>query len=402
MAITLAKVKAYCDQLSDEQHDEIVRNASKTIQEVAAELYPEKRHKSALLPTLLDPIIHKNDHVTQHIERSIMDRKAYKVDRKANQLVHQHGFETAKHKQGEMKLIVEGLAEQAHESITVALDSLGDACRDTFVAITGLFVEMHGPITTDRSFLVSIDEILAACGKQKSHGAYKKEQRAKIIKHLKTLSQSRIRFYMPTTKKVKRGRKWVVEDTEIVVEGPIMTHNGRIGEYLKITGEELWEYQEIVLGPWARFIGSRPTMTTKALPQQVLAYDPNNEPYHKRLGHYIHMLFRNNAERSKCMIPHGITIEALFEGACIEPERNRGRFKDEIDRALKHLKTDGVIGNYWYMTEKTKPELLEKVTTRQGRWFDAYLKMYINFSSTQETLDRYKNIAKKEGKNDEE
>jgi hypothetical protein len=340
---------------------------------------------------------HKNDHVTRHIERSLIDKKEYKVDKKSNQLVHQHQFEAPRNRGiGEMKFIIEGLAEQAHETITVALDSLGDGCRDTFVAVTGLFIQEYGTNDMARGFLISVDEILDACGKQRSNGSFTPEARAEVIKHLKTLSQARIRFSMPSTKQVRRGRKWVTEDSEIIVEGPILLHNGKIGEYLKITGKELWEKQFITLGPWAKFIGSSSTIKTKLLPQQVLAYSAHNEPYHKRLGHYIHGLFRNNAQRTKGVMPHGITMEALFEGAFIEPARERGKFKDDIDNALEHLKQDHVIGDYWYMTEKTRPEIRDKVTTRQGRWFDAYLSLYINFSPPKATLDHYKNIAKKE------
>lgn len=376
----------------DDPQIELGRNRAKQFGEDL-----KKKRSPAPVQLQATELHHKNDHVTRHIERALIDKKEYKMDRKANQLVHQHQFEAPRNRGiGEMKFIIEGLAEQAHETITVALDSLGDGCRDTFVAVTGLFIQEYGTTDMARGFLISVDEILDACGKQRSNGSYNSEARAEVIKHLKTLSQARIKFSMPSTKQVKRGRKWVTENTEITVEGPILIHNGKIGEYLKITGKELWEKQFITLGPWAKFIGSSSTIKTKLLPQQVLAYSPNNEPYHKRLGHYIHGLFRNNAQRSKCIMPHGITMNALFNGALIDPARERGKFKDDIDNALAHLKHDGVIGNYWYMTEKTKPEVLEKVASRQGRWFDGYLGLYINFSPPQATLGHYKNIAKKE------
>jgi hypothetical protein len=100
------------------------------------------------------------------------------------------------------------------------------------------------------AFKASVDEILDTCGKQRSNGSFKPEARAEVIKHIKTLSQTKIKFSMPTSKQVKRGRKWVWEDTNVLVIGPIITHNGTIGEYLKITGEALWELQDISLGPW--------------------------------------------------------------------------------------------------------------------------------------------------------
>jgi hypothetical protein len=361
---------------------------------------PEKRPRQPI-PTpqssQTSTLNHKNDHVTYHIERGLVQKKEYKVNEKTNQLMYQHQFEAPRSRgTGEIKLITDGLAEQAHEKITAALDSLGDACRDTFVAITALCIKKNSTSDMRSSFKVSVDEILDTCGKRRSNGSFNPEARAEVIKHIKTLSQTRIKFSMPTTRQVKQGRKLVWEDTEIVVEGPIISHNGRIGEYSSITGKELWEVQVIALGPWAEFTGGR--IKTKLVPQQVLAYSPLHEPYHKKLGHYIHKLFRNNAQRTEGILPHGITMRALFEGAFIEPSRNRGEFKDDIDKALAHLKQDGVIGNYWYMAEKNSPEAYKKVADRQGRWFDAYLGLFINFSPPQTTLDHYKTLAKKGGK----
>jgi hypothetical protein len=354
-----------------------------------------RRPQQAAQPSSPTTLSHKNDHVTHHIERSLV-RKEYKVNEKTNQLMHQHQFEAPRNKgMGDMTLIIEGLADQAHESITIALDSLGDACRDTFVAITAIFIAKHGTSNMRRACAISIDEILDACGKLRSGGSFKPDARAEVIKHLKTLSQARIKFFMPTAQKVRHGRKWVWEDTEIKVEGPLLTHDGKIGMYSRITGKELWEVQSIVLGPWAWFAGSD-AIKTKVIPQQVLAYSPNNEPYHKRLGHYLSELFRNNAQRTKGVMPYGITMQALFEGAMIEPPRERGKFKDDIDKALMHMKRDGVIGDYWYMTEKTSPEVREKIAARQGRWFDAYLGLFINFSPPALTVAQYKNIAKRE------
>jgi len=128
---------------------------------------------------------------------------------------------------------------------------------------------------------------------------------------------------------------------------------------------------------------------TKVVPQQLLAYSSGREPYHKRLGHYISELFRNNARESKGVMPHGITMRALFEGAQIEPERERRRFKGEVDKALERLKQDGVIGNYWYMSKKNPPEACEIVENRTGRWFDTYLDLFINFSPPESTREHY-------------
>jgi hypothetical protein len=345
---------------------------------------------------------HKNDHITHQIERGLMQAEEYKMSEKTNQLMYHHEFEAPRRGIGEIRMLVKGLAEQAEEKITIALESMGDACRDTFVAITALGIQKNGTGKMCIPFKVSVDEILDACGKQRSNGSFNPEARAEVIKHIKTLSQTTIKFTMPTTRQVKRGKKWEWEDYEVKVIGPIITHNGTIGEYARITGKELWEVQMLTLGPWAEFTGGR--VMTKVVPQQVLAYSSKHEPYHKRLAHYIAELYRNNARETKGVMPHGITMRALFEGAQIEPERNRGRFKDEIDRALERLKQDGIIGNYWYMSEKNQLAARQVVEKRIGRWFDAYLNLFINFSPPEAILQYYRHIAKKdalaEGKED--
>jgi hypothetical protein len=48
------------------------------------------------------------------------------------------------------------------------------------------------------------------------------------------------------------------------------------------------------------------------------------------------------------------------------------------------------------MSKKNPPDAQEIVEKRIGRWFDAYLDLFINFSPPESTLEHYKNIAKKE------
>src|SRR6266550_5400841 len=357
---------------------------------------PAQRRSVPVQPTGLNA---KNDHVVHHIEIALMCPEDYKMNEKENKLVYQHYFDAPRNKgTGIMKLVISGLAIQAHENVNIALDSLGDACRDTFVALFGLYVERYGTSDMRKNFKISIDGILDACGKQRSNGAFTPEARAEVIKHIKTLSQTSINFSMPTMKPVKQGRKVIWEDTEIKVAGPIIVYGGSIGEYSRITGKEYWEFHDVTFGQWAGFIDGN--VQTKLLPQQVLAYSPKHEPYHKKLGHYITTLFRNNASRinaqhSKGIMPHGITMSVLFENALITPPRERGKLKDDIDKALKHLKQDGVIGDYWYEA-KNDPRSLEIAEKRIGRWFDTYIGLYINFSAPKDTIGHYKSIAKKE------
>src|SRR5215469_11857128 len=150
-----------------------------------AERRPQQR---AVSPPTHSILHHKNDHITQQIERGLMRPKEYKVNEQANQLRYMNEFEAPYKKGiGEIRMLVKGLAEQAEEKITIALDSMGDTCRDTFVAITALAIQKNGTGKMRESFKVSVDEILDTMGKQRSNGAFKPEQRAEVIKHIKTL-----------------------------------------------------------------------------------------------------------------------------------------------------------------------------------------------------------------------
>ena len=163
------------------------------------------RQRAVLQPKKQHTLNHKNDHVTREIERALMQTKEYKVNEKTNQLLYIHEFEAPKRGAGEIKVLISGLAEQAHEKITRALDSLGDACRDTFVALTAIGIQKHGTDKMCEIFPVTVDEILDTCGKQRSNGSFNPEARAEVIKHIKTLSQTKISFSMPTTTAVRRS-----------------------------------------------------------------------------------------------------------------------------------------------------------------------------------------------------
>jgi hypothetical protein len=354
---------------------------------------PRQQNAAPQPPSTL--LNHKNDHVAYQIERGLIKTKEYKMIKTTNQLRYKHEFEAPDSLGlGEITILISGLTEQTPEYIEQVLKTLGTACRDTLTILTDYCFRTKGTNNMRAAFKVSTDYILQARGIQPSHRAYTPEQRAEVIKHIKTLSQASITFLMPIRKRVKRGKRWEWEDSKLLVEGPLISYNGKIGEYSSITGEAFWELQDISLGQWAEFFGNR--VQTNLLPQDLLAYSSKHEPYHKLLGYFIHRLFRNNAHRTKGVMPYGITMRAFFEGSFIEPPRERGKFKEDIDKALKHLKEQGVIKDYWYMKDKNPPEALKRIEAREGRWFEQYLDLFINFSPTDATLEHYRNIVKKE------
>src|SRR5215469_14582593 len=108
------------------------------------------QRKSSDIPETLNQ---KNDHLTHQIERSLLAVDEYKVNNVKNQLRYRHEFEAPKHKgMGEIEVLISGLPDQESEKITAALESLGDACRDTFVAIFGLYVLNNGTSSMRNNF----------------------------------------------------------------------------------------------------------------------------------------------------------------------------------------------------------------------------------------------------------
>jgi hypothetical protein len=275
-----------------------------------------------------------------------------------------------------------------------ALNTLGDGCIDTYLAMMAIAIDCHGTQHIRLPFQVSPDDILEVCGKKKSHGSFTAVQRAEIVKHLKTLSQVYVVATMPGHSAHRRGRKG--EDSLMLrAEGAVIDLlNFKIGEYSTITGEEIWEKCYIAVGEWATMI---PELSTKTatVSRQVLAYSAKNERYQKRLGIYLTFMFRINA-RYGGKFPNDISMGALLEGAGIVALRQQGEFRDAIENALERLKHDNVIGDYWRVVDGTpRAQQIERDIREHGRgWFDSYLEQKWNFAPPANIKEQYRKLRK--------
>jgi hypothetical protein len=156
---------------------------------------------------------------------------------------------------GQITISIQAQKGEGWETIVSALNTLGDGCVDTYMAVMGMVIERNGVEKIRTPFELSPDDILAFCGKKKSNGSYIAQQRSEVIKYLKTLSQAHVIAVIPSVQTRKRRGKEVTEPTVFRAEGAIIDLlSFKMGEYEAITGEEIWEQFSISIGPWAQMI----------------------------------------------------------------------------------------------------------------------------------------------------
>lgn len=374
---------------------------------------PEKQAKKQRSKQATTPIIARGQTTIQHnslvaqweIIVGLRDKDKYTLYPDHNSAEHQHSFMQDK---GHMIITISAQDEEKWETVIHALNTLGDGCIDTYIAVNAIALEQNGTESNRirTPILVSPDDILAICGKEKSHGSYTPFQRAEVVKHLKTLSQTRVRMTMPGQAPKKRGprRKGAPpHDGVLRVEGALIDLGSfKIGEYDTITGEEIWEKRSISVGPWITML---PDIHVKyaILFRRLLAYSGKNRRYQKRIGLYLSQMFRVNA-RHQGQFPNGISMSALLEGAGIIPDRWRaGEFRDSVEKAIQQLKDDGIISAYWKIVDDTpaSQKIEQEIEQHAKGWFDYYLQQKWNFAPPQSILDQYKNILKEAKKPDE-
>jgi hypothetical protein len=351
------------------------------------------RHESvALVARGKDVIAVRSDIINREIINALRDKKSYVLCPEQNIAEHKHRF--YQKNKGQIVLSIRPVEDEGWETVLSALNTLGDGCIDTYLAVMAIAIDCHGTQHIRLPLQVSPDDILEVCGKKKSHGSFTVLQRAEIIKHLKTLAQVHVVATMPGYPGRRRGR--IGEDSPLLkAEGTIIDLPGyKIGEYSTITGEEMWEKRSIAVGEWATMI---PELSTKTatMSRQVLAYSAKNERYQKRLGIYLTFMFRINA-RYGGKFPNDISMGALLEGAGIVALRQQGEFRDAIENALERLKHDNVIGDYWRVVDgSAKAQQIERDIREHGRgWFDSYLEQKWNFAPPANIKEQYRKLRK--------
>ena len=127
----------------------------------------------------------------------------------------------------------------------------------------------------------------------------------------------------------------------------------------------------------------------------VLSYHAKKQKYEKRLGRYLTLLFRINVRK------HGgrakISMGVLLEQSGIIPDlKNPGRTRDEIERALRKLYTDGVIGPFALIMDNSPRdrEVQERIEQRAYHWWDDYSKQLWTFEAPDYIREAYERILR--------
>lgn len=376
----------------------------------------KKERRPALPPQRI--VAKRNDYVSTRsdsIQREVVS--ALRIDKSLLKQYPQEGIARFIHEKfykdkGQFVFDI-GDGKEAWGTIVDTLNMLGDSITDTYFALMALGIDQNGVEHLTTPFLINPDDILAICGKEKSHRSYTPGQRADVIKNIKALALCRIRATFPAPGyapgerrrgRLKRGEsKNSNGDTVIVVEGALIDLlSFKIGEYNTITGEEIWERQSIAIGTWAKAVPGLSNQTAIML-RQVLKYSAKNQRFQKRLGTYLTMMFRANAKYGG-KFPHGISTYALLEGAGIvmgnsdwdHPER----FKERIEKAFNDLQADNVIGRFWQEVDAS-PTIEKEISERAYKWIYLWLEQKWNFEPPTIVRDHYKNLLQSGGKPDE-
>jgi len=107
--------------------------------------------------------------------------------------------------------------------------------------------------------------------------------------------------------------------------------------------------------------------------RQLLHYHAKQQKYEKRLGRYLTVLYRINAHRHESKVK--VSMGVLLEHAGITLDRDHpGRTREMIESALAHLHTDGVIGPFAPLVERSSRgrEVQERIEQHAYHWWDDY------------------------------
>lgn len=351
---------------------------------------------TAIVAKKQDSISIKSDMLNHELIKGLRDKDKYTPYEEHGVAEYKNSFNKER---GQLMITIRPQAGESWDTVISALNTLGDDCVDTYVAVMAIALDANGSEHIRTPIQVSPDDILALRGKVKSHGSYTPFQRAEVIKHLKTLSQAHIIATMPAPArfhqkgKGKRGRQ---EETFIRAEGAIIDLlSWRIGEYKTITGEEIWEKRSIAIGAWITMIPQFNHLTATML-RQVLAYSAKNERYQKRLGIYLTFMFRINAKRGGVF---ECSTHALLEGAGIVPDKKHPEhFMEMFENALADLQGDRVIGEYTRIIESDESE--QRINERARYWWEVYEQQHWKFTPPDETQRQYALLSKVAGESD--
>src|SRR5947209_8638575 len=163
-----------------------------------------------------------------------------------------------------------------------------------------------------------------------------------------------------------------------------------------LTGAEIWEKRQVKIGDWAAMIPEISQQTAIML-RQVLKYHSHNQRYEKRLGRYLTLMFRVNAARKGGVFQCSMGV--LLEQAGIIPNLNKpGDARAMIDKALKRLQEDGVIGEYGQIVDSSPKgqEVKARVEQQAYHWWDLYIQQQWCFYPPAIVREVYGKLLKEE------
>lgn len=188
---------------------------------------------------------------------------------------------------------------------------------------------------------VHVDDVLAFRGVQKHHkGGYRREQKEETRADLLALRHIWVRSEEEVWETNRRGRRRKVQ---VNVNSPLLEIS-----YEAVSedgGGDLPYAFRIRPGDWAKSYLGPGTRWTALMLQTITRYDPRQGVGRlaMRLGIYLTMQWRIRARTQNFDQPW--QMSTLLEGARITlPDRNKDRFRKEVERALVKLHQDGILG----------------------------------------------------------
>jgi len=294
---------------------------------------------------------------------------------------------------GELSIILKpGPGEDLQGLLSLLLNGLGNSCIDAYLAAQSMAIQKYGtdPARICNPFLFHPNDILAICGRKKSHGCYTRLQQAEIILALKLISRMQA-ITMMTARPVKGKQAAIHKAAGPIIDLSISARDNFFGE--GASDEEPGTRHHMMMGPWMR-MACELGQQTALLPLKLLAYTSHKQVYQKRLGLYLIDMFRINARRGGTF---RVSMQVLLERAVIAlPKHHPERFFEAIMQALKDLKKDGVIGDFQLLVDPSPAgqQKAEYIQQRGRGWMDLYLTQRWNFSPPEAVLQQYRNLQK--------
>jgi hypothetical protein len=299
----------------------------------------------------------RSDQLTYRLLLGLLEGKHY-AQHPARRLAEYR--QTLPRERGYVSLILSPRSEESWEQVLASLDLLGDELVDTFLVLIAVALDTNGTERITLPFTITPEDILAICQKKKSKGSYPARQRLHVVEQVQTLSRVSVR----ATLVLRDGKQWQVESLllEILMdEQPV--------ENETLLGHAHWLLK---IGDWASMIPELQPQTA-FMARQVLHYHARQQKYEKRLARYLTVLYRINAHRHEGRVK--VSMGVLLEQAGITLDRdNPGRTRDAIENALNQLYTDGVIGRFAPLMERSSrgQEIQERIEQHAYHWWDDY------------------------------